>query len=123
MGAMKGQKVDIIDGVKLDCAVDLEDKIYMASMLADGPSPIPLVETAGAVGGQGAWFLWSLMEKQFKRVWHMRPSARCPKAPFICDIVYPSAIARMDVLEWSGSFTSFFGIEMLKMMSASMISN
>lgn len=115
--AIKKREIEIVDGVKLECVINPEKKTYIATLFVDKPFYLPLIKTAGAVDEYGAEHLWPIMEKLFERVYGMKTPAICPKAPFISDIVYWSAIFRNDVTEWSGDFTKCFGIEMLKMLS------
>lgn len=115
--AIENGTVDVIDGVKLECVVDLKEKIYMATMFVDEPLYLPLIETSGAVDRQGGKFLWTLMKDLHKKASKEEASILCPETPFICDIIYPSGIHRVDVFIWSGDFTKCFGIEMLKILS------
>lgn len=115
--AIKKQEIEIVDGIKLNCVINPEEKIYTATLFVDEPLYLPLIETAGAVNESGAEQLWPLMENLFNEVYGMKTPAICPKTPFISDIVYWPAIFRTDVTEWSGDFTKCFGIEMLKMLS------
>ena len=117
--AIKNREIEIVDGIKLDCVINPEEKSYMATIFVDKPLYLPLIKTAGAVNECGAENLWPIMERLFQNVYGMKTPAICPKTPFICDVVYWSAIFRTDVTEWSGDFTKCFGIEMLKMLSGS----
>lgn len=109
--------IDVLDGIKLRCAVEPEKKCYVAMLYSDDPFFVPIIETSGAVDEQGGKYQWGLMEDLQKIIFDEETQALYPGTPFICDIVFPSQILRIDVLMWSGFFAKCFGIEMLKVLS------
>lgn len=115
--AKKGDLIKLPDNTFLDCAIEAKYKIYSATLFGDGANPIPIIETAGAVDEKGAKIVWDTLKILFKKVWQMETPLACPEPPFICDIVFPSAIYRQDIFPWSGSFARSFGFEMLENLS------
>lgn len=133
------------DGFALNCVINPEKKVYTATLFGSSPlvDHIPLIKTSGAVNESGAKFVWTrmetlyeqtsidgIMDKLFKNCRAelgkntmgtknvgKETRATCPKVPFICDMIYPTIPYRLDVCIWSGHFTKYLGITILKMLS------
>lgn len=104
---------EVLDGIVVEYVEDSEFGIYMATLYKDGI--IPLIETSGATTKEAAEYLWDKMLNLHKTMWGRNiKSMKCPKPPFICDLLFPSLILAPNITEWTGDFTKCFGIEALK---------
>lgn len=110
----------VLDGTKVECAIDEETGIYVAELYLENEGKIPLIKTAGAINDEGGRFLWEKMKELHQQIYGFECMAKkCPKAPFICDLVFWEVFAALNILEWSGDFTKCFGIEILKKLAGS----
>ena len=107
----------VLDGTVAKVAEDVNLGVYMATLYTDSNKETPILETAGALTEAGAEWLWDKMLNLHQIIYGNKGRVKkCPTAPFICDLIYPTAVFALNTLDWTGDFAKCFGIEMLKAM-------
>ncbi|MDE7430429.1 MAG: hypothetical protein K2N34_00690 [Lachnospiraceae bacterium] len=107
----------IFGSIKVHCVLDLVKGAYMASLYYEEAPEMLLLETAGALNAEAGKEIWEYMRGLYKVSWEKNaPDIKCPKEPFICDLLFPNILLTPWITRWTGDFTKCFGISILNMM-------
>lgn len=110
-------KIYIMNGIEAKCVIEEENHVYEATLYYSGCSMMPLLQTAGALDEKAGRELWRNVRGLYPVFWNGEaPDIKCPKAPYICDLLFPFIRLTPEILIWTGDFTRNFGISVLEMM-------